>query len=204
MTPVKFVLALAIAAAAFASGALEAFGYHWTMPDAADWKLDGEAGAQILHLVVGREPLPGARRPHQFAIADTPAFERVMVEADVQPTKRSLMIVFAYHDNSHFDYAHLSTDTGTKQPVHNGVFHVFGGERVRISSLNGPAAFEAINRWYHVVLKYDGDTGEVNVTVDGKPVLALHAYDLSLGAGKVGLGSFNETGDFKNVKISGK
>src|SRR5579863_6646288 len=200
----KLVLALAIAAAAFASGGLDAFGYRWTMPDAADWKLAGEAGAQILHLAVGREPLPGARRPHQFAIAETPDFERVTVEADVQPTKRSLMIVFAYHDNAHFDYAHLSTDTGTKQPVHNGVFHVFGGERVRISSLNGPPAFEAINRWYHVVLKYDGVTGEVNVTVDGKPVPALHAYDLSLGAGKVGLGSFNETGDFKNVKIVGK
>jgi hypothetical protein len=88
--------------------------------------------------------------------------------------------------------------------VHNGVFHVYGGERVRISSPNGPAAFESINRWYHVALKYDGVTGEVNVTVDGKPVQALHAYDLSLGAGKVGLGSFNETGDFKNVKIVGK
>ncbi len=200
----KHVLVLGIAAAAFASGGLDVFGYRWTMPDAADWKLDGEAAAQILHLAVGREPLPGARRPHQFAIAETPDFERVTVEADVQPTKRSLMIVFAYHDNAHFDYAHLSTDTGTKQPVHNGVFHVFGGERVRISSLNGQPALEAINRWYHVVLKYDGVTGEVNVAVDGKPVPALHAYDLSLGAGKVGLGSFNETGDFKNVRIVGK
>jgi hypothetical protein len=81
---------------------------------------------------------------------------------------------------------------------------VYGGERVRISSEKGPPAFEAIGRWYHVSLKYDGTTGEVNVTVDGRPVPALHAYDLSLGAGKVGLGSFNEIGNFKNVKITGQ
>ena len=114
------------------------------------------------------------------------------------------MIVFAWHDPAHFDYAHLSTDTAQKQPVHNGVFRVDGGERVRISPETGPAAFLAINRWHHVKLNYDGKTGEVNVTVDGRAVPALHAIGLSLGAGRVGIGSFNETGDFKNVKITGR
>src|SRR5205807_2371352 len=145
------------------------------------------------------EPLPGPRRPYQVALADMPAFQRVTVQADLRPTKRSLMIVFAYHDAAHFDYAHLSTDAAAKQPVHNGVFHVYGGERVRISSEQGPAAFSAVGRWFHVELKYDGSTGEVNVRVDGIAVPSLHAVDVSLGAGKVGLGSFNETGDFRNV-----
>jgi hypothetical protein len=200
----RFLLALLLAATgAIAADTISAFGFHWSIPDTADWKVDGDRGAQVMQLLVGREPLPGPRRPHQFAIADTPNFERVTVEADVQPRKRSLIVVFAYHDAAHFDYAHLSTDTGSKQPVHNGVFHVYGGERVRISSEQGPPAFEAIDRWYHVALKYDGTTGEVNVTVDGRPVPALHAFDLSLGAGKVGLGSFNEIGNFKNVTIKG-
>jgi hypothetical protein len=39
--------------------------------------------------------------------------------------------------------------------------------------------------------------------VDGKPVPALHAVDLSLPTGKVGIGSFDETGEFKNVRIDG-
>jgi hypothetical protein len=80
---------------------------------------------------------------------------------------------------------------------------VYGGERVRISPERGPAAFPEINRWYHVKLVQDGSTGAVDVTVDEKAVPALHAVDLSLPTGKVGIGSFNETGDFKNVKISG-
>jgi hypothetical protein len=114
------------------------------------------------------------------------------------------MIVFAYHDPAHFDYAHLSTDYAQKQPVHNGIFHVYGGERVRISSEKGPAAFPALDRWYRVKLNYDGKTGEVNVTVDGHAVPALHAVDVSLGAGQVGVGSFDETGDFRNVQIAGQ
>ena len=150
---------------------------------------------------VGREPLPGPRRPFQFAIADTEPFSKVTVEADVKPLKRSVIIVYAYQDAAHFDYAHISTDI--KTPVHNGIFHVYGGERVRISSRKGPASFPGIDRWYHVKLVQDGTTGTVDVTVDGTAVPALHAVDLSLTEGKVGLGSFNETGDFKNVKITG-
>jgi hypothetical protein len=51
---------------------------------------------------------------------------------------------------------------------------------------------------------YDGKSGAVQVTVDGRrPIPALHAIDLSLSSGRVGIGSFDETGDFKNVKIQG-
>jgi hypothetical protein len=187
-----------------ATASLDVFGYRWTVPNPSDWKIDKQDGSPVLHLLVGREPLPGPRRPYQFAIAATPAFEKVTVEADLKPLRRSLMIVFAYHDPAHFDYAHLSTDYAQKQPVHNGIFHVYGGERVRISSEKGPAAFPSLDRWYHVKLNYDGKTGEVNVTVDGHAVPALHAVDVSLGAGQVGVGSFDETGDFRNVQIAGQ
>jgi hypothetical protein len=92
-------------------------------------------------------------------------------------------------------------DTAAKQPVHNGIFHVYGGERVRISSDRGPAAFSATGRWHHVKLTHDAATGAVDVMVDGKELPALHAVDLSLGCGKIGPGSFDETGEFKNVTI---
>src|ERR1700722_16807693 len=129
----------AILTPGFAADSIRVFGYTWTVPNAADWKIDNARDSSpALRLLVGREPLPGPRRPYQFAIASTPAFQKVEITADLQPTKRSLMIVFAYHDPAHFDYAHLSTDSAQKQPVHNGIFHVYGGERVRISSEKGP------------------------------------------------------------------
>lgn len=187
------------------AGKLSVFGYRWRVFNPADWKVStANGGTPVLELNTPREPLPGPRRPMQFALAQTPDFSRVTVEADVRPRRRSLIIVFAYRDPAHFDYAHLSTDTGSKQAMHNGIFHVFGGERVRISSQEGPAAFPVTDHWYHVVLTFDGSSGDVHVTVDGKAVPALHAVDLSLHSGKVGLGSFDEVGDFKMVKITGE
>jgi hypothetical protein len=190
--------------ATFALGAdtFQIFDHTWSVPVASDWKLSEEDGVRVLQLLNHRGPLPGPRRPIQFALTDTPPYVRLTLDVDVKPLQSSLMIPFAYRDAAHFDYAHLSVDTGMKQPVHNGIFHVYGGERVRISTQSGPAAFEATGRWYHVKLIHDASTGSVDVTVDGKAVPALHAVDLSLGPGKVGLGSFDETGVFKNVKIS--
>jgi hypothetical protein len=199
----KLIAALAVAAfAASAADTLKIFGREWTVPVASDWKVDQEDGAPVLRLVEHRGPLPGPRRPVQFALADVEYSGQVTVEGDVKPLGGSLLIVFAYRDAAHFDYAHLSVDTGTKQPVHNGVFHVYGGERVRISSEQGPAALSATGRWYHVKLKHDAVTGAVTVTVDGQAVPALEAVDRSLGPGRVGIGSFDETGIFKNITIT--
>jgi len=198
----KLIAALLIGAAALTGAdTIEIFGRQWTVPVASDWKVDQEDGAAVLRLSEHRGPLPGPRRPIQFALAEIPDYSRLTFEADVKPLGSSLMIPFAYRDAAHFDYAHLSVDRAEKQPVHNGIFHVYGGERVRISSEQGAAAFSESGRWYHVALNHDAVNGTVNVTVDGKAVPALHGVDLSLGAGKVGIGSFDETGEFKNVKI---
>ncbi len=198
----KLIAVLVIIAGSLnAADTLRVFGREWQVPADTDWKVDQEDGTEVLRLVQARGPLPGPRRPIQFALADTD-YARVSVEADVKPLARSLLIVFAYRDPAHFNYAHLSTDTGTKQPVHNGIFHVYGGERVRISSERGPAAFTATGRWYHIMLNHDAQAGTVSVVVDGEALPALKAVDLSLAGGKVGIGSFDETAEFKSVKIT--
>lgn len=196
--PILFLSAFA----ALAADTLEIFGRAWTVPVASDWTVAQEDGAPVLRLAHDRGPLPGPRRPIQFALAGQPAYSRITVELDVKSLGDSLLIVFAYRDEAHFDYAHLSIDTAVKQPMHNGIFHVYGGERVRISSDRGPASLSARGRWHRVKLTHDAASGTVDVAVDGRLVPALHAVDLSLGPGKLGVGSFDETGEFKNIRIT--
>ncbi len=195
--------ALLIAVVAMGGDSLSAFGKQWSVINASDWKIENLEGLSVMQLLNPRGPLPGPRRPVQFALAQTGAFSRVRIEMDMRPRGRSLIIVFAFKDEAHFDYAHLSIDTGEQQPVHNGIFHVYGGERVRISSPAGPPAFQQTNRWYHVIFDHDGRSGDVHISVNGRAVPALHAVDLSLAVGKVGVGSFDEVGDFRDVKLSG-
>src|SRR5262245_60558652 len=191
-----------------ASDSVAAFGLRWQVPVSADWKVEEVDGFPTLSLLVPK-PSMQPRRPTQFALADTPDYLTVMIEAEVKKElkalrnrKNSLILVYAYRDAEHFNYAHISDDTGSASPQHNGIFHVYGGDRVRISSTEGPATLTE-EKWYTVRLIYDGRYGKVEVFVDGKTSPSLRAVDLSLSAGKVGLGSFFDTGQFRKVKIQG-
>jgi hypothetical protein len=183
----------------------EAFGHRWLVPAAADWKLNGP----VLELLTPR-PSTQPRRPTQYALADTPDFVRGVIElemkkepASLRNRRTSLMIAYAWRGDNHFNYAHLSVDTAIEQPVHNGIFHVYGGDRVRISPLDGPATLPD-EEWHKVKLVYDSTKGLAEVYVDGKTSPALRAIDLSLGPGKFGIGSFFDLGAFRNVRIAGE
>jgi hypothetical protein len=125
------------------------------------------------------------------------------MEVEVKREQKSLILVYNWQKEGYFDYVHLSVDAPTKVAVHNGVFHCFGGDRVRISPTEGPASLPTED-WTPVRLTYSAKTGEVRVWANGQTTPALRGVDLSLGAGRVGLGSFFETAQFRNLKIKGK
>lgn len=195
------LLFLAISASlAAADNTISFLGHSWTVQDPADWKIEGN----VLQLIRSAEPPPGVpRRPQKFALADLGPFRRVTVTADVRRNGRSVIIIYAWQDANHFNYAHISSDTAEAQNVHNGMFHVFKGERVRMSPLDGPASLPTKD-WTPVKLVFDGVTGRCYVEVNGKRNPSLDAVDLSLRWGRVGFGSFDETGDFRNIKIEGE
>jgi len=201
MGVMKLILAVAcFGSLLMAADTLNVFGGKWdiTTP-ATDWA----AGDNLLQLKVSSEPVAGQpRRPTHYALLESQPFSKVTIDAEMKRNGRSLIFVYAWQNDSHYDYAHISSDDATKQNVHNGMFHVFGGERVRMSSLEGPASFTTQD-WTPVKFVWDGETGHAYVEVNGKRNPSLDAVDLSLKWGRVGLGSFDETGDFRNVKVTG-
>lgn len=183
-----------------AAETLNVFGQTWTVEQASDWVVENG----MLRLLVKGEPPSGQpRRPTKIAVLDSKPWRKVTVDAEVKRNGRSVIIVYAWQDPSHYNYAHISSDAAAKQNVHNGIFHVFGGERARISPLDGPPSLDTID-WTPVKLVWDGETGKCYVEVNGKRNPSLDAVDLSLRWGRVGLGSFNETGDFRNVRVTGE
>lgn len=198
-----FLATLCAAGTLLAEETIDAFGHKWTVPLASEWKVEKEGTGEVLKLVVKRPQEKAPRRPVQYALAELGPFEKVTLEAEVKRNEKSLILVYAWKDRDHFNYAHLSVDYAVKQPVHNGIFHVYGGDRSRISLEDAPPSLPT-GDWTKVKLIFDGKTGHCHVEVNGQKNAALEAVDLSLRAGKVGLGSFFETGQFRNVKITGR
>lgn len=171
----------------------------WLLPFPEDWEILAEGGNHYLHLKRGREPgVP--RRPLQFALLKNANVGNFDFRVRLRREGRSMIVVFNYVDTLHFYYTHLSADRGTEQPVHNGVFLVDGEPRRRIAGLEAHPALPD-RAWHEVRIKRDVARGTIDIFTDGLSTPLFSAVDRSFNCGQVGLGSFDETGDFDDVEL---
>ena len=182
---------------------IKCFGHNWLVRTATDWKTEAAAGGEILHLTVPRPQEADPRAPVQYALLESQPQGCFTLDVELRSEIKSvsLIIVYAWKDPMHFDYVHLSTDAARQQPVHNGVFHVYGGDRVRISNDEGSCALANSSEWTHVRLVYDASTHAVETWINGQLNPSLRGADFSLGAGLIGFGSFFNTGSFRNFEL---
>ena len=182
---------------------IRCFGNNWRVRTAADWKAEAAADGEVLHLNVPRPQEANPRAPVQYALLESEPLACFTLDVEVKSDieSASLILVYAWKDPLHFNYVHLSTDAAREQPVHNGVFHVYGGDRVRISNDEGPCALAHPTAWTHVHIVYDSLKHLVETWINGEINPSLRAADFSLGAGSIGLGSFFNTGSFRTFAM---
>jgi glucose/arabinose dehydrogenase len=155
---------------------------------------------------------PGPRRPFEYAVLTAgPVFGAVEIEGKVrldtpvEVTNRDVIFVFGYRSDTDFYYVHLSSDN-TIYP-HNGIFVVNNADRVRIDhqwngSRGAPPAI-ADSDWHKVRVVHLPSTGEIAVYVDGARDPLMTATDTTFGSGRVGFGSFDNTGRLRDLRLTG-
>lgn len=186
-----------------------------TRPDftAADvltrFTLDGNGAWEVADgkLILSKAGTPAGpiRRPAALAILQSEPLVRATVQVEMRSTaplevkNRDLEIVFGYVSPKRFYYVHLA---GITDAVHNGIFLVNDKDRRRIDDGTAPAQLTD-REWHRVRLERDGETGRIEVFVDGAEQPSLAASDTSIRAGRIGLGSFDDTGEFRRFGVAG-
>ena len=181
----------------FESGGMDG----WFVPLPRDWKIVTEDGNSFLRL---QEPGPvgSPRRPTKFAIWEADCVGDFELSVRVRRIDKSLLIAFGYQNRSRFYYAHISSDDGSHS-VHNGLFKVQGGSRYRIGG-EGSAPVLPDQEWHTVRVVRTVSDGRIAVYVDDDAEPRFEEIDRSFQFGRVGLGSFDETGDFDDFHLSGE
>ncbi len=179
----------------FDSGNLNA----WEMPFAEDWEILTDGSLHYLHMKRSRPPgVP--RRPLQFARLKGVKAGSFTLNVKARRAGGSMIIVFNYVDTLHFYYVHLSKDPGTRVAVHNGIFIVDGGDRRRIAGLDASAALPDPS-WHDVRIVRNVSSGSIQVFVDKQTTPRFSVIDHTFTSGQVGIGSFDETGDFADFRL---
>jgi hypothetical protein len=175
---------------------------------ATGWTLDGSGSWAIRDgvLVLEKPGVPAGpiRRPGALAIFQSPPLADATLEVDlrshapVTTKQRDLLLVAGWQSPTRFYYVHLSA---VRDDVHNGIFLVDDADRRRIDSLSDtpPLTDQA---WHRARLVHRA-SGELEVFVDGASQPIMRATDRTIPHGRLGVGSFDDGGEFRNVRISG-
>jgi hypothetical protein len=186
----------------FESGTAEG----WRPNEPSHWRVADDQGSKVYELVAPGEPGP-VRAPTSISVLadhDAGSFEftgRLRCDTDPATPVRDICVVFHYRDPTHFYYVHFA---GKSDDVHNIVGLVDGADRVKINAEPaGASVFRLTDRAWHVFkVTCDGGTGEIRAYLDDMASPILTARDRTLARGLVGVGSFDDTGAFDDLKLT--
>ncbi len=176
----------------------------WSATDPAAWKLDAQDGNHVFNQHAQSRVQTPARSPFNRAIRRGVNVVDFQFDVDVQSTARdcphrSLCLFFGYQDPSHFYYVHLGQRTDDHA---NQVFIVNEAPRTKISTKTTDGT-PWDNAWHHVRITRTVESGEIAVYFDDMNEPVMTATDRTFPWGGVGIGSFDDTGNFDNVRLHG-
>jgi hypothetical protein len=179
----------------------------WQPNDLSHWRVVKDGGSMVYELTAAGEP-GQVRAPTSrslWAGRDVASFEftgRVRCHTDPATKVRDMCVFFHYQDPEHFYYVHFA---GSSDEVHNIIGLVDGADRVKINAEPaGTSVFRLTDRgWHTFKVVCDAQSGEIRAYLDDMTEPILTARDRTLGHGLVGVGSFDDTGAFDDLKLRG-
>jgi hexosaminidase len=180
----------------------------WNPNIPKNWRVDTEEDSQAYHLAVPGE-MGSIVAPSSWAILkgfDMGSFAftgQVKCKADLENPHRDMVIIFHFQNPTHFYYVHFSASSDDK---HNIIGLVDGKDRVKI---NMEPAGKTIPRltdseFHDFRVSYDAESGKILVYMDDMTTPIMTAVDKTFTHGLVGIGSFDDTGCFDNIRLWGK
>lgn len=174
----------------------------WTFGDKAAWEWIGEGAGTELILKKPSDFKPKVRSPFNLAWFEDGEWGSFTLTAEVRlgvfnQGNNDVCVAFGKTSDTRFYYAHLGEKADA---VHLQLHLVNDADRKAITTTGAKTLPWRPETWHRVELVRDVDAGSIKVFFDGAEVLA--AEDKTLGKGKIGLGSFDDLGSFRNVTIS--
>jgi hypothetical protein len=177
---------------------------RWKPTDADAWKVIDTRKGKAYSQFKQSKYKPPHRSPLNFALVKDLVLEDFVLEADVRSTARDydhrdMCLFFGYQGPNSFYYAHLAKKADDHA---NQIFLVNGADRKKISTKT-TAGTPWDDGWHHVKVVRTARDGGIAVYFDDMKTPVMTATDKKFTGGLVGVGSFDDTGNWANVKVYG-
>jgi len=180
-------------------------GDNWEYTDPGAWRVDEVDGNHVLNQHRASRYEPPVRSPLNLALAKPAVAGDLVMDVNARSTgadtgRRDLCFVVGYRDPSHFYYVHLAKQADEN---HNNIFLVDGKPRAPIGETRTQGT-PWDDGWHHVRIVRHVEDGLIQVFFDDMNTPALTAHDKTFTHGRIGLGSFDDTGEFDDLQVWGE
>lgn len=178
---------------------------RWQPTDPAAWRVDEVPGGHAFNQFVKQSKYnPPHRSPYNIALVKDIVVGDFVLTARVRSTipdynHRDACLFFGYQDSAHFYYVHL----GKKADDHaNQIFIVNDKPRTKISRTS-TAGTNWDDAWHTVRVSRTVADGKITIYYDDLEKPVMTAEDKTFAWGQVGVGSFDDTTLWDDVKLAG-
>lgn len=177
---------------------------NWEPADPQAWRVVDVDGNQVYEQFGQSKIKNPVRSPFNRNIQKDVVVGSFVLDVKFQSTKkdyphRDLCLFFGFNDPSHFYYVHFGKRTDDHA---NQIFIVNEEPRTKISTKT-TAGTDWDDEWHHARIVRDVDSGKIEVFFDDMQKPIMTATDKTFRSGRVGIGSFDDTGRFDNVYLFG-
>lgn len=177
---------------------------RWEQSDPAAWKVAIVDGNHVYNQFQQSQVKTPVRSPFNRALVKELLVGDFVLDLNLQSTKadyphRDLCLFFGYQDPAHLYYVHF----GKKTDDHaNQIFIVNNEPREKISTETTPGT-DWTDNWHHARIVRKIESGSIEVYFDNMEKPAMKAVDKTFTWGQVGVGSFDDTGNFDDILVYG-
>jgi len=177
----------------------------WEPMDPKAWKIDAEKdGNKVLSMFQDSKYKTKVRSPINYGLIKDLVVGDFVMDLRMQSlTKdyghRDLCLFFGHQDPTHFYYVHMALKA---DPHAHSIFIVNGKERVSIAKERTKGLVWG-DGWHKVRIVRKVDDGTIQVYFDdmNKPIMV--AEDKNFTWGRIGVGSFDDIGNYDDIVIRG-
>ena len=178
---------------------------HWTPTDLDAWKILEIDGNRVYsQFKKNSNYRPPHRSPYNISLVNDEYVSDFEIMTKVRSTHkdyahRDVCLFFGYQDPSHFYYVHLGKNTDAHA---NQIFIVNDKPRAKISLTTTPGT-PWDDQWHDVKILRNVNDGTIEVYFDDMAKPVMTAKDTTFIWGRVGVGSFDDTGDWDDFTLRG-
>ncbi len=176
--------------------------FEMTDPQAWRFSTNGN-GSGAMELFKASDYRARVRSPYNIALLRGHQFGDFILELDMQQTgreygHRDMCLFFAAKDTTNFYYVHMAT---VADPNAHNIFLVNDEPRRNIAKKTTDGVEWGTEVWRHVRLERTVADGKIRVFYEDMDTPIMEAEDKHFDFGRIGVGSFDDTGKVDNIHV---